>query len=331
MKRQFFNCLPALAASLLLLPSCNDTPTHFFEVILRKAPEETITQEETMTQQEFFRLLPSLIKNSAFVEPSSGTPEPGMSKIGGIPDLPADFEWPTYYGKGVLDSEKALRPLSFMAQINLEEVHPYDTDGLLPENGMLYFFYEMETMCWGFDPDDKGCCRVYYAADGTELIPTPLPETLDPAYHIPEYALIFHSQPSAPSFGEIEEEYSIRWESDEPWQTYSDELSRLGIPEVTDLGTNCRLLGYPELIQNPIWQECELASSGIYTGRGFPPMTDSEKADLAQRSEEWMLLFQMGSVGDIMFGDVGSIFFCIRKQDLAALDFENVWLILQCG
>ena len=66
--------LPALAASLLLLPSCNDTPTHFFEVTLRKAPEEIITQEETMTQQEFFSILPSLITNSVAVEPSSGTP-----------------------------------------------------------------------------------------------------------------------------------------------------------------------------------------------------------------------------------------------------------------
>ena len=90
----------------------------------------------------------------------------------------------------------------------------------------------------------------------------------------------------------------------------------------------------PELLQNAILEECELASTGTYTGSGFPEMSDEERADLARRSEEWVLLFQMGSLLDgedeIMFGDLGSIFFCIRREDLAKLNFDNVWLILQC-
>ncbi|MGN0700170.1 MAG: DUF1963 domain-containing protein [Oscillospiraceae bacterium] len=32
-----------------------------------------------------------------------------------------------------------------------------------------------------------------------------------------------------------------------------------------------------------------------------------------------------------MFGDCGHIYFWIRKADLAARNFDNVWLILQCG
>ena len=89
-----------------------------------------------------------------------------------------------------------------------------------------------------------------------------------------------------------------------------------------------------ELIQNAIWEECELASTGTYTGRGFPKMSGAERADLARRGEEWTLLFQFGSILDgedeVMFGDLGSIFFCIRKEDLAARKFDDVWLILQC-
>ena len=32
-----------------------------------------------------------------------------------------------------------------------------------------------------------------------------------------------------------------------------------------------------------------------------------------------------------MFGDCGRVYFCIRKEDLAARRFDRVWLILQCG
>ena len=45
------------------------------------------------------------------------------------PYLPKDFIWPYYNGL----------PLSFLAQINLEEVSSLDKDKLLPNRGMLYF------------------------------------------------------------------------------------------------------------------------------------------------------------------------------------------------
>lgn len=49
----------------------------------------------------------------------------GTSKIGGKPDLPKDFQWFYYEGE---DYKKRVvnRPLSFLMQINCEEVHKYD-------------------------------------------------------------------------------------------------------------------------------------------------------------------------------------------------------------
>lgn len=69
----------------------------------------------------------------------------GSSKIGGKPDLPKDFQWYYYNGE---DYKKRVvnRPLSFLMQINCEEVHKYDKESLLPEKGILYFFYELITM-----------------------------------------------------------------------------------------------------------------------------------------------------------------------------------------
>ena len=46
----------------------------------------------------------------------------GQSRIGGVPDVQPGFAWPDW--KGV--------PQSFVAQISLDEIHPYDTNGALP-------------------------------------------------------------------------------------------------------------------------------------------------------------------------------------------------------
>ena len=64
-------------------------------------------------------------------------------------------------------------------------------------------------------------------------------------------------------------------------------------------------------------------------------MTEKEKNELLKASEEWTLLFQLDTVRkngfELMFGDDGRIFYYIRKDDLKNKNFENIWLILQCG
>ena len=56
--------------------------------------------------------------------------------------------------------------------------------------------------------------------------------------------------------------------------------------------------------------------------------------EIEKNSKDWMLLYQMGVVEkdgfELMFGDVGHIYFWIKKQDLEKRNFDNVWLILQC-
>lgn len=100
-------------------------------------------------------------KNAVFLKLTDKKAEPLQTKIGGKPDLPPDFEWYYYEGEdfnGVTEN----RPLSFIAQINCAEIKPYDKDDLLPDTGMLYFFYELGTMTWGYSPEDKGSARVFY-------------------------------------------------------------------------------------------------------------------------------------------------------------------------
>ena len=56
------------------------------------------------------------------------------SKWWGSPDMPEDMEYPVA-GEG---------PLTFMCQIRCEEIAPFDPKGLLPHEGMLYFFAALD-------------------------------------------------------------------------------------------------------------------------------------------------------------------------------------------
>ena len=80
----------------------------------------------------------------------------GATRFGGKPDVPPDFVWPTYEGESY-DHVVKDRPLTFLAQFNCAELAQFDKEHLLPDHGLLSFFYETDTQCWGYDPNDKGC------------------------------------------------------------------------------------------------------------------------------------------------------------------------------
>ena len=77
----------------------------------------------------------------------------GATRFGGKPDVPPDFVWPTYEGESY-DHVVKDRPLTFLAQFNCEELAQFDKEHLLPDHGLLSFFYETDTQCWGYDPKD---------------------------------------------------------------------------------------------------------------------------------------------------------------------------------
>ena len=86
----------------------------------------------------------------------------GASKVFGNPDVWEGFAWPQFSegGEGY--------DLSFICQINCAEAAPFDTEGLLPESGMLYFFYDMDEM-----PKEsvsaKASRLLYHDGDGAAL------------------------------------------------------------------------------------------------------------------------------------------------------------------
>ena len=256
----------------------------------------------------------------------------GTSKIGGKPDLPKDFQW--FYYKGE-DYKKIVenRPLSFLMQINCEEVHKYDKESLLPEKGMLYFFYELFTMTWGFSPQDRGSAKVfYYDGEIEDLLPTDFPEDMEKDCIIPESKINFESMNDYPI--DFLDYYDVD-DSDEEMERKEKEFEK-DLEELGYKADTTKLLGHPELIQGEYWEECEgVARKNIYYGSApIKYGSDEVKKFIKENAKNWILLMQISEleIGDygLYFGDSGKIYFNIRKKDLKNKNFDDVWLILQC-
>ena len=130
--------------------------------------------------------LQSLAQNSIVLDISEELEDyaPCSTHFGGRPDVPADFAWPRYQGKGY-NYECPERPLTFLAQFNCADFAAMDSDHLLPDYGLLSFFYEMDSEPWGFSPEDKGGLKVYWFEDLSTLVQAEFPEDMEEDFQFP--------------------------------------------------------------------------------------------------------------------------------------------------
>ncbi|MGD9580836.1 MAG: YwqG family protein [Vampirovibrionia bacterium] len=237
----------------------------------------------------------------------------GISKIGGQPDLPENFSWP-YREK---------RPLSFLAQINLNDTKDLDIEKLLPESGMLYFFYDTEEMPWGINKKDKSSWKIYYIKEIDNLIKTHHPDYKNNDYYYEACKVIFNNYLSLPGYENISFDRSIKL-NDEDEESYIEYI----IDPLKQNTYTC-LLGYPITIQNDE-MEIECAKINLETK---PSKSKEYKKEIQKASKEWILLFQLDSETNakMMWGDCGKLYFWIKKEELKNKNFDNVWMILQCS
>ena len=97
------------------------------------------------------------------------------------------------------------------------------------------------------------------------------------------------------------------------------------------LDSYTKLLGYPDVIQSSMEEQCAAITKGFYMGGIDSPKKYRE--EVIKDSKDWILLFQMDAIEvddyKLMFEDYGHIYFWIKKEDLKNKNFDNVWLILQ--
>ena len=252
------------------------------------------------------------------------------TRFGGKPDVPSNFVWPYFEGKG-LDGTVANRPLAFLAQFNCEDLSKYDTEHILPEHGILSFFYETDSQRWGFDPKDKGCARVFWFEDTSVLSPAEFPEDMEDDFKFPMVKIKMSNEVSYPS----EDDFSGIFPSEGGLDDCEDAFEKATGKSVYDMNDGSQLLGWPDVIQNSMFVECDLVARGYYLGDGWRNVPKDIRKEAEETAyDKWRLLLQLDTVecGDfcLMFGDCGHIYFYITKEDLKAKRFDRVWLLSQC-
>jgi len=237
----------------------------------------------------------------------------GASKLGGVPDLPPGAAWPELKGL----------PQSFIAQIRLDEVRLYDTDKVLPQSGMLWFFYDAQQETYGADPADRGGWQVLFKdGDLSKLQRTSAPAQLPATSPFKACFLGFANEITLSQQPQLEIP-NLDWTADEQ-KKYETLLSTF--PSQADRATqHHRLLGNPDTIQDDMRLECQLASNGV------TDTDDPKAAALLKGAMEWQLLLQVDTDDDIgmRWGNSGMLYYWIKSADLKTHRFDASWLVLQ--
>jgi uncharacterized protein YwqG len=273
-----------------------------------------------------------------------------VSKFGGRPSLPQRAAWPMWestayhqwsiaslerqmtkgdpvFLAGLIEAHRqatAKNPsaLQFLAQIRLEDLGPLGIGVGLPEQGTLLFFYDVANDAPGFLPQSRGSSRVILTAE-------PVAAVAPPQAAVTEFApcrLTFeveHTLPDdvrdAAGNGRLHD-----WREGDRYHELRRRLA--GGPPYH------RLCGHPEEVQNGLFVTCQLATNGIEAGTPEAHATPDARA-LAAGADDWRLLLQLDTDDDgpgWMWGDSGTLYFCIREDDLRGRRFDRIWCDEQC-
>lgn len=264
----------------------------------------------------------------------------GVSKLGGLPDLPPGLTWPVSGPDGPPNGPEAFGgdviALPFIAQIRMADLVPYDVGGLLPSAGMLWLFFN--DVGQGGDRRSgytgPANCRALFAPG----VPTPLARVAPPTA-LPVDAtgrqgqpflartLTFSSELMLPevegpfvghaswSRGETvvldADAWDVYAELDDGWRDNSRERSRL--------------LGYPRPNQAAaVWN----AYKGVrpFLFGDLPDWQTLSAHDRASELRPFRSLIQVTDpTRNMWFGREGSLCLFIHERDLAARDFSRVW------
>ncbi len=247
------------------------------------------------------------------------TEEPylGMSKFGGLPDLPRSLEWPKYKEKF----------MTFFAQINFQEIPRHPELSMIPEQGIVYFFVFLDSPGEEFfgSKNYSEVSVLFFNGSEDKLLSQDFPETLPDRYKIEEQPICYHLEYSIPCAEEdlcfTDKTFDFTEETLDLLVDLNEEINKLP----------AQLLGYPWCINaDPVdhW-------AGVYQNAISQNLIDS-KLNSYERSETdfrrgWINLLSIDFLSFAFFEEISwsKGFWGIRREDLKRLNFDNVILELQ--
>ncbi len=254
---------------------------------------------------------------------SNGT-GPRVGQIGGNPALPDGMEWPTWVGRG---------PLTFIAAVDCATLPREFVTIPLPDAGTLLFFY--------FDgryasdeghpamTEDVGGCRVIFVPAGDPVAERTAPAGLGPYPRRDVFAQVVATAPEREHIlldqTETASGVSLADAVESvlgPGRAGTDVFGELTWEVNGDIPQH-QVGGFASPVQDAV--ENEIAAA-VLEGEWSDPRLSEEAA-------RWVLLAQFDSDEDtgMLWGDVGTLYWLIRTDDLKAGRFDTARCTMQCG
>ena len=260
-----------------------------------------------------------------------------QSKIGGLPYLPLDAEYPRnpYH-----------QPLTLLAQINFAEMPPLPD---FPTSGILQWFIDLHGFfnCWGLDsknPLNQDGFRVLY-----------YPEILPDDVLVRDFSFLENVPPVPPpkrslwqrikDWGMDGESHppfvhpcAIRFQSGSQFPSFQDctlHLRGEGVPDITydnyEHDDEAACDAYTEFV----FAESAADKRGCYNGGhrigGYPEFTQEDPRAPVPAFREYVQLMQLDSDDKhTMWGDAGIGHLFIQPDDLRRRDFSRVMYSWDC-
>jgi uncharacterized protein YwqG len=209
-----------------------------------------------------------------------------------------------------------------LIQIDLQDLNPYPFCSVLPSEGLLSFFLDLnETE--EYDPADRGNWRVMFHPGLREELGRRMPaESRIIPVHFDPCRIAFHEALS-PGWQAIPiHALHLDEGQEDEYQHFID-----GLPDEKAH----QLLGQPGRIENLEYAmplECQFTSNGLLVGEDGKPVEEARPKELAPGVTDWKLLLQLDSDMEAGMDWADSmVCFWIREQDLRERNFSKVWQV----
>jgi uncharacterized protein YwqG len=285
---------------------------------------ETITQKlNEAGLEQYVEALEPLMRSAIRALPEAVEDDDeiplGASKLGGRPDLPVGTPWP------VVDEVL----LEFVGQFRMEEVAPLDETGLLPKEGILYFFFDgmLTDYDQGRSPDR---CKVLHVGEDRVLQRLEVPEH-DHGIFFSRYnpcRVTWTTTVNLPPYEEITDldgmlntilADTVEFEETSHCWTYADVRRGMWDPGTQFLGNVVNLQGGEEKFA---------AVRKRFPGRYvYEDYTYTHAEEMSRKIGDLVLLFTVDSepAAGMSWGDNGLVMYWIDRADLEAGRWEAVW------
>ena len=218
----------------------------------------------------------------------------GATRFGGKPDVPPDFVWPTYEGESY-DHVVKDRPLTSWLSSTVRRWPSLTKSIFCPIMACSPSSMKRIPSAGAMIPKNQGCARVYWFEDMSALSAADFPADMGEDFKFPMVKIKLNAKTSYPSWQDFSEMFPDEKDDDafnKAWEELTGE-------DPEDPDDRSQLLGWPDVIQNSMFDECDLVSQGYRLGN--PENWNRIPKDIRQQAEEtardrWMLLLQLDTV-----------------------------------